>query len=203
MPDLSKEQKYIILALIGILISGLAYAAYNNFSKVSSAEIVITEAEELEPKKIFQPEFIVVHVSGAVRNKGVYKLEKGSRLIDLIKVAGGILENANPDKVNLAEELKDGQRINVPFKLAQKESASTKSAPQEELSGDTSNCPLNINTASAGELIKVKGIGETTAKRIIEYREKNGGFSKIEDLMKVKGIGKGKFEKMKGEVGAY
>jgi len=201
--ELTKEQKYIILALIGILVSGLAYAVYNNFTKASSAEIVITDTEELEPKKMFQPELVVVHISGAVKNRGVYKLEKGARLIDLIKVAGGILENANPDKVNLAEELKDGQRISIPFKPAQKEFCLPKSAPLEETSGNISTGPVNINTASAGELMKVKGVGEATAKRIIEYRDKNGGFSKPEDIMKVKGIGKGKFGKIKGQISVY
>jgi len=202
MTELSKEQKYIILALIGILISGLAYTVYNNFSKGSSPEIIIAETENTKPASVSSPpEFVIVHLSGAVAKQGVFKLKKGSRLIDAIKVAGGIISGADLDKVNLAQELKDGIKINIPLKAAK--SISPKALSKETSSKNTSSNIININTATVKELTKVKGIGKTIAQRIIEYREKNGSFSKIEDLTKVKGIGKGKFEKIKGEVRVY
>ena len=197
MPELSKEQKYIILALVGILISGLAYAVYSNFSKSADPEIIISAAEEVKSERIRpKAEFVIVHLSGAVKRPGVFKLEKGSRIIDSIKAAGGIAGDADLDKVNLAQELKDGAKIKIPFRLKTTPVADPGELPLSR----TSNGMVNLNTSTAQDLTKVKGIGKSTAQRIIEYREKNGGFSKIEDLMKVKGIGKGKFEKIKSQV---
>ena len=101
--------------------------------------------------------------------------------------------------MNLAQELKDGAKIKIPLRLKTAPIANLGESP----SSSTSDGTVNLNTSTAQELTKVKGIGKTTAQRIIEYREKNGGFSKIEDLMKVKGIGKGKFGKIKDQVTLY
>jgi competence protein ComEA len=191
--ELTKEQKYIILALIGILLSGLFYSAYNHFFKPSDSEIFV--ADSVKKEDSISSQSILVHVSGAVRTEGVFKLKNGSRLLDAIRASGGFLPKADPSKLNLAQELKDGTKIAVPFKVGL---ISVVPAAGDEAAGSAGL--VNINSASPGELVKIPGVGEVTAKRIVEYRKDNGSFSAPGDLKKVKGIGPKKFEKMKEHV---
>ena len=135
---------------------------------------------------------IAVHVSGAVQYPDqVYYLAPGARLEEAIKAAGGATAEADLSLVNLAALVKDGQKIKVP-------------AWGEEAEGDSENPAengetllTNINLATKIELQKLPGIGEAYAERILEYRTRQGGFQKIEDIMNVKGIGKKVFENIK------
>jgi len=187
LDNLTKEQQLIILGLVLIIVAGLGVMAYRRMAPSGEEEISIEGSAD--NVQISKPE-ILVHVSGAVWREGVYRLGEGDRKIDAIKLAGGAAPDANLSSINLAEKVKDQEKIIVPAK--------PKAAVRG--SGMSAGAKVNINAASESELCKVSGIGKTTAKKIVEHRTASGPFSKIEDIMKVKSIGKSKFEKIKGQI---
>ena len=138
---------------------------------------------------------IGVHVTGAVAAPDqVYFLPEGARVADAIEAAGGASEEADLSQLNLAGYVQDGQRIYVPV-MGEKIENITNTA------GENPENPLtNINLATKIELLDLPGIGETYAERIIQYREENGPFETIEDIMKVKGIGESKFNDLKDKI---
>ena len=155
---------------------------------------------------------VKVYVSGAVAKPGLYEIPAGSRAT---AAAGGMTLEANPDKVNLAKLLKDGMQVNVPRLSARQlreqtapvnagaaaEAAgantlvSVKTAAESGRGTAKAGGKVHLNTATAAELTALPGVGDITAQRILEYRAAHG-FASIEDVMKVKGIGKAKFSKM-------
>ncbi|MCX7845154.1 MAG: helix-hairpin-helix domain-containing protein [Dictyoglomaceae bacterium] len=145
--------------------------------------------------KVIVENFIIVHIAGAVKSPGVYKLLEGSRVIDGIQAAGGALPSADLDKLNLAEYLEDGCKILVPEKSFP--SHSLLSSTDRIKGNNSSNNKININFATEKELESLPGIGPSLAKRIIEYREQKGPFKDLKDLEKVKGIGEKKIEQIK------
>ena len=129
----------------------------------------------------------IVHVSGSVKRAGVYQLEKDKRIIDAIDKAGGLLEDADSDAINLAEKIKDGMKIYVP-KKGEKPTAGADLKSQSY---------IDLNLATKEELMTLPGVGEKTADKIIAYREAQT-FEKVDDLLKVSGFGKKKMESLKG-----
>lgn len=180
MFNFSKQEKVLILILILFILGG--WGIYFTLNKPA----VLKEKDILEKKENIsnsqRTEEIVIQVAGAVKNPGVYKFKKGTRVFEAINVAGGYSIQADIEKVNLVKVLEDGEKIFVPFKNTSSSSSG-------------SNL-ININIASEEELCKLPGIGPALAKRIIEYRE-NKQFSSIEEIKNVKGIGEKKFEKIK------
>ena len=156
---------------------------------------------------------VKVYVSGAVAKPGLYEIPAGSRATAAIAAAGGMTLEANPDKVNLAKLLKDGMQVNVPRLSARQlreQTAPVNAGAASEAAG--ANTLVSVKTAAesgrgtakaggkvhlntAAELTALPGVGDITAQRILEYRAAHG-FASIEDVMKVKGIGKAKFSKM-------
>ena len=126
---------------------------------------------------------------------GVYQLKDGMRICDAVEAAGGLTKAASREYWNLAEKLSDGQMIYFPTEEEARErkaSAEAAGATVEESDGR-----IDINTADATQLVTIPGIGETRAAAILAYREKNGPFAKVEDIMQVSGIKSALFEKMK------
>lgn len=147
---------------------------------------------------------LVVDISGQVVSPGVYRVIRGSRWADVIEMAGGLTAEADIDAINQAEEVVDGQKIYVP---AREEGASRYGDAGSYGSGSSyGNAPraqgslININTADYETLQQIPGVGPSTASKIIEYRQANGNFAKIEDLMLVSGIGEKTFAKMKDKI---
>lgn len=144
-----------------------------------------------------------VHVCGEVAKPGVYKLPSGSRIYEAIDAAGGFSADGIKDYLNLAGEVQDGMKIQVPDK-AQAELWQAKGVDilGGMDSGDQENNKpkVNINTASKEELMSLRGIGESKAEDIIRYREKFGGFKAAEDIMNVSGIKDAAFEKIKDSI---
>jgi len=121
-------------------------------------------------------------------------LPKGARVQDAISAAGGFLADADKTGINLAQLLEDGEQLDIPFG----EGASLVIPTPEVENVDPGETELiNINTASQFQLESLPGIGPTTAQKIIDYREENGPFSTIEEIMDVSGIGPGTFERIK------
>lgn len=137
-----------------------------------------------------------VHISGAVGKPGVYSFEQGERIFQMIAKAGGLLEHAAMDSINQAEKLEDGMKIIV---LTKEEFLLQKQGSAASVT-EKGNQKVNINQASAEQLMSLPGIGEGKARQIIEYREENGSFTKIEDIMKISGIKEHLFEKIKDAI---
>lgn len=146
---------------------------------------------------------LFVHICGEVMKPGVYELPAQSRIYEAVEAAGGFTKEASESYVNLAQVLEDGCKIEIPAVGEEAVDATgasvgitgpvgTENTQQERL--------IDINTATKAELCSLPGIGESRADSIITYREKNGGFSKIEDIMKVEGIKEGMFAKMKDKI---
>jgi competence protein ComEA len=124
---------------------------------------------------------LVVHVAGAVRRPGVYRVRAGSRVADAVELAGGARPRADLTRVNLAQELEDGRQVIVPLRPAAGAPAAAGSA--------VPTGPINLNTATLEQLDTLQGIGPATAQAILTYREQHGGFSSVEELDQVPGIG--------------
>ena len=151
------------------------------------------------------PEMIFVHVCGAVKKEGVYQVINSARVVDAIKAAGGLTKDAASYGINQAELLKDGMQIYIPTK---KEVKVNKVIPSglpsvtgaADISKNANTEIVNINTATKEELMKLNGVGEAKAALIINFRETNGGFNNINDLMKIKGIKQKFFDKIKDSI---
>lgn len=147
---------------------------------------------------------LMVHVCGEVLSPGVYEFPEGSRIYEAVEAAGGFTEEAAPEAVNLAALLQDGTQI----RIYSKEEAQTLPAGGAAWSGNGAGSRssegtsglVNLNTATREELMTLFGIGESRAEDIIRYREENGGFQKIEDIMKVPGIKEAGFQKIKDRI---
>jgi competence protein ComEA len=123
----------------------------------------------------------------------VYALPEGARVQDVISAAGGFLAEADKEFVNLARILEDGERLDIPYG-----EGFSPVIPTQEVNSITSSSELiNINTAASFELEELPGIGPTTAAKIIAYRDANGPFLSIEDIINVSGIGPGTYERIK------
>lgn len=149
---------------------------------------------------------LYVHVGGCVAVPGLYRMAPGARLDDAVRAAGGMTGDAASDAVNLAALLEDGQQVIVPSKQQVAEgqwgqggASSAGSAPREDGSA-ASGGPLNVNQATAEQLVQLNGIGEALAQRIVADREKNGPFSSVDDLTRVSGIGEKKLEGFRDDV---
>jgi competence protein ComEA len=140
---------------------------------------------------------IVVHIVGAVLEPGVYSLPIKSRQQDAIEAAGGFLSDANPQVLNLAAPLQDGDRIVVPTIPSDTPTLATNPSKSTIVELPSSNTLININTASQADLENLPGIGPVKAQTIIAYRESNGSFGLIEDIQNVPGIGPKTFENLK------
>ena len=144
-------------------------------------------------------EKIKVYIIGQIKTNGVIELEYGSRIEDAIIIAGGPTEIADLSKVNLAYQLEDGQKIYIPS-IYDDDVQYISAGSGENIIEDNNNLEnnkskkVNINKSNLTELTSIPGIGESTAQKIIDYRNENGKFSSIEDLKKVSGIGDKKFE---------
>lgn len=188
---------------------------------LSEGEVDITLNDNKEAagtqatKEILVPDTIYVHICGAVENPGVYELDAGSRVYQVIEAADGFTEDACMDYVNQAATLQDGQKIEIPTSeevaqakedgLFQETWAAGEMQGQEaqdaslqtETETGSVDGRVNINTATESELCSVNGIGASRAAAIVKYRQENGSFASIEDIMKVSGIKEGTYEKIK------
>jgi competence protein ComEA len=135
---------------------------------------------------------VFVYICGAVTNPGVYEMDSGSRICDVLEQAGGFSEEASTTYLNLAEFVSDGQKVYVPT-----QEELTVELLAEEETAEAGSGKININTASKEVLVTLPGIGESKADSIIAYRTEHGGFSSIEEIMEIPGIKEAVFSKIK------
>lgn len=156
---------------------------------------------------------VVVYICGAVKHPGVYKFTAGSRINDAINAASGFKKGAARTAINQARVLENGEQITIPTLKQVKRKQLSKTTDGDNFQDKTTdnentdsseresqNTLININTASAGELTSLSGIGQSRADAIIEYRQSNGKFQSIEDIMKIPGIKQGIFNKIKNKI---
>ena len=186
---------------------------YNILQNETNNNIVDDTEDDLDIEKGSK---IIVHVTGAVKNAGIVKIEEGSRIVDAIEAAGGFADDADVSQINLAYQIEDGQKIYIPSisdeksdgseKILQKEYVTDEPGDDVIIENEEANIKsresekININTAEQDELEEIPGVGESTALKIIEYRKTNGKFKTIEDIKNVNGIGDSKFENMKEKI---
>jgi competence protein ComEA len=168
--------------VVAALVAGIAivYTLYQAFDERSAPPILIEDAAATLP--------VVVEVRGEVVAAGVYELSPGARLQDAIAASGGLTEKADLSTVNLARRLRDGELIVI---LALPVPGSTPIVPLPDAgdaAADEPGARININTATAEELEALPGVGEVIATRIVAYREQNGPFRSVDDLIHVEGI---------------
>ena len=165
--------------------------------------------QEIETEEIQQNK-IVIHIAGEVVNDGVFELNEGSRVVDAVNIAGGLTENADVSKINLAYILSDEMKIYIPNKKEEindnfykeeieyiSKGSGDNVVERKEEQNKEENILVNINEATQTELETLPGIGPSTALKIIKYREENGNYSSIEDIKNVNGIGDSKFNNIK------
>lgn len=192
-------KKIVILSIIIIFI--VIYLVYDYIKE--GEEIIVDNVFIESSTEIKETNKIILHITGEVKNPGIVQIDEGARLVDAIDAAGGLTENANINKINLAYVVQDGQKINIPnVNTVETEGYIKQEIGENIIIEDiTSNTSIvNINTATQSELEALTGIGASTALKIINYRKENGKFKNIEDLKNVPGIGDAKFEAIKNEI---
>lgn len=215
-----KKYRYIIL-------SGLLIIVFLFFNK-NSDEIELTSDLSLEVKEeateeITKEEKIKVDIKGAVKNPGVYEINSNGRVADAIAISGGLTNDADTSIINLSKNLTDEMVIiiytkeevaemlkgSTSIKYIEKECICPKIENDACIDNVIDNKPdtntsneqkVSLNSATIDELMQLPGIGEVKAKAIIAYREENGGFKSIEELLEVNGIGESTFNKIKDQL---
>jgi len=203
---------YILVYFVLITITGCSKGTdqvillENQSEEVMSENTTYTETlqgEESKTEADNRNDSIFVYICGAVNQPGVYELPANARVFEAIDAAFGYLEGAAEEYMNQAALLTDGQQIRIPTveeaeeMRDQIESAEIVTAEQGQL---TDSDLININSASASQLMTLSGIGEAKANAIIAYRETNGSFNTIEELMNIAGIKDGVFQKLKDQI---
>jgi competence protein ComEA len=208
-----KYKKWIITSSIVLVLIG--FISYIR-SDSTSSEVISTQEEDSivleefeKPEKPEKPEVemkngenensvLIIDIKGAIKQPGVYELQTGARVHQLIEMAGGLMNDADELAVNLAAPLEDGMVIYIPKKG---ELTTNNQFPLPTVQdGSHGTDKVNINLATSEELQTLTGIGPSKAEAIITYREENGPFTTPEGLLEVSGIGEKSFEKLKEEI---
>ena len=211
----SKKLIFIAVLLTGCIITSLI--STNDKEKALPGGSSLQSAQGAVASKAAQAKTVRVQVSGAVLEPGIYDVPASCRVEEAIAAAGGLSENADSERVNLVRKVRDGMQIRVPVQKAARtsstqrgnskaksgldESVSGKSGSNKAGSGRNSSMmqSVRINSASAGELQQLPGIGPALAQRIVETRS-SGRFNSADDLLRVPGIGKAKLAKLRAYV---
>jgi competence protein ComEA len=196
MADLTRPQ--LALCVAGVLLAavlGLRQLGGHSGGGASSPRPVATIA--VQDDAAGGGDRVVVHVAGAVRDPGVYKLPSNARVDDAVARAGGATRRADLGGLNLAAKLEDGRQVLVP----ERPRPGAAVPPAGAAAADPAEGqPLNLNTATLEQLDTLSGIGPLTAQKILDYREELGGFSSIEELGEIPGIGEKRLASLREEV---
>lgn len=175
-------------------------------SKIDNTKVELIKGKEVESvTQVYNK--VTFDISGEVLKPGVYRLGGDSRISDALVLAGGLSAMADRDwvekNINRAKRINDGEKIYIPKKTSNQISnnKTTETIKTEQVLGGMSDGVISINSAGVEELDKLEGVGPSLATKIIEYRQKNGGFKNINELKLVSGIGDKMYEKIKDKVG--
>ncbi len=193
--------KNALYSLFGVIAGFILAGTLFFVSRAPSGPAIV-----LQPAPTKAP--IAIQVNGAVVRPGLYYLPEGARVQDAIDVSGGLLATSNVKNLNLAAKVEDSQQLDIPFKDGEgpvddsalelpNEVAVATEAPAELGSPAFSGELIDVNVASLEELDTLPGIGPSTAQKIIDYRDENGPFYAVEDLLNVSGIGEATLENIR------
>jgi competence protein ComEA len=181
-----------VLLLIALLVLAGRYLIRAGAPEPPRAAPIVSE----QPRAAESPK-LVVHVVGAVRRPGLYRLREGSRIADALARAGGSTRKADLTVVNLAAPLSDGVQVVVPRRVPAAAAAAPASAGS---SAARPSGPVHLNTATLEQLDALPGVGPVTAQKILDYRQENGGFASVDELDAVPGIGPARMEQLRETV---
>lgn len=198
----------VLFGLFAVIIAVVLSIGFMAWGSFTSSGIVVEHSEKSPQSQEYESsssQLIYVHIAGEVSNPGMYGLKHDARVSDAIDAAGGLTENADQLSINLARQVTDGEQIVVQAYIEAEPGNSKSTDASDSGLPSSSNTEVlsskvNINTASASELITLDGIGESTAAKIIAYRQANGSFASIEEIKKVSGIGDRKYEAIKDRI---
>jgi len=177
------------LGLVVVVVLGVRYLGRDDEAPPASAPAIQVGETEGGSSRV------TVHVAGAVRQPGVYRLPSRSRVVDAVRRAGGTRRRADLSALNLAAKLEDGRQVVVPLR--------PRAGAPVAAAGGTATAsagPIDINTATAEQLDELDGIGPGMAGAILEYREEHGGFGSVEELGQVPGIGEKRLAALREKV---
>lgn len=223
MDNLSSNQKIFILVffIITIILLGFTFWNFHSDNKfndnfedlmINTSNTQDTTQNDITNIATAESEKIIVYIIGSVQNPGIVELNVDSRVSDAVEASGGLLEDADVSKINLAYKLEDGQKVTIP---SINDKTQENSSYEDFISDDPGNIisqnpsnitstsnitKININTATQTQLETLPGIGPSTASKIISYRNENGKFKSIEDIKNVSGIGDSKFLNIKENI---
>jgi competence protein ComEA len=202
MPAVSRPQ-LVAYALAALLVVALGVRYMQGQAGGSAAHVPAAAAPSsgsgtvrLEPPKAT---VALVHVAGAVRSPGVYRLRDGERVQDAVRRAGGARAGADLNAINLAAKVADGQQVVVPRRGAAG-AVPVDAGAGSGAAGGPPQAPVSLNSATAEQLDTLDGVGPATAQKILEYRQQHGGFRSVDDLAQISGIGPKKLEALRGQV---
>lgn len=194
MPEIDRRQlaAYAVLALV-VLVVGLRHL----HGQRTAAPVARTAARAPTLALDRGADAVsLVHVAGAVRHPGVYRLAAGKRVEDAVARAGGPTSRGDANAINLAAKVADGQQVLVP----RRGRAGAVPATGDPADPAASGPPVNLNSATAAQLDTLDGVGPATATKILQWRQAHGGFRSVEDLAQVPGIGPKKLAALKPKV---
>jgi len=198
VPELSRSQLLVYGALaVALLLVGVRWIRAADGASDRSGVAEASTSDAGGPGASFELDRggdAIVHVAGAVRRPGVYRLPAGSRVTDAIERAGGPAPGSAPDAINLAAPLADGQQVVVPAKAPGAAATATGSATV------TDGGPISLGTATVEELDTIEGIGPVTAQDILDFRNEHGGVGSIDDLDQISGIGPATMDALRDEL---
>ena len=175
------------LVLVALVLAGRVVASGSETRERASAAPVLARVERASAPRL------VVHVVGAVRRPGLYRLREGARIADAVRRAGGATRRADLQLINLAAPASDGAQVVVPIRSGPgSASTSTASTPGSAPAG-----PVHLNTATLEQLDALPGVGPVTAQKILDYRDEHGAFSSVDELDAIPGIGPARLEQLR------
>jgi competence protein ComEA len=180
-----------LLLIAALFVAGRFLADAGSATEGPRADSAVAGDLRAEPRPR-----LVIHVVGAVRRPGLYRLADGARIADALRRAGGATRRADLSLVNLAAPVSDGSQVVVP-KRAPPVSGG---AAADGGSPAAAAGPIHLNTATVEQLDELPGVGPVTAQKIVDYREQHGAFSAVDDLDAIPGIGPARLEQLRGLV---
>lgn len=198
MKDYLKKYPYLLLIPVALFVVCF-FIFQKEEETISQPTLFSTSQSVLETTSATVSEEWYVDVKGAVNKTGMYRIKEGMRLMDVIELAGGFTAEADQNQINFSKLLADQEIVYVP-KVGEEIPTIHEETKSAQNKTEDTNKKININTADASELQQLSGIGEKRAADIINYREANGSFQAIEDLMKVSGIGEKTLENLKDSI---